>query len=94
MFRSLLRRLVIGLILQSAAATSLQAQTTDDLFNDSAVQTLEIAIHSRDWDTLRANFTSNDFYPADVTWNGLRVRNVGIRRADSAAEVASSPASK
>ena len=79
MFRSLLRRLVIGLILQSAAATSLQAQTTDDLFNDSAVQTLEIAIHSRDWDTLRATFTSNDFYPADVTWNGLRVRNVGIR---------------
>ena len=25
------------------------------------------------------NFTSNDFYPADVTWNGMRVRNVGIR---------------
>ena len=79
MFRPLLRRLVIGLILQSAAATSVQAQTTDDLFNEGVVQTLEITIHSRDWDTLRANFTSNDFYPADVTWNGLRVRNVGIR---------------
>ena len=57
----------------------MQAQTTDDLFNESVVQTLEITIHSRDWETLRANFTSNDFYPADVTWNGLRVRNVGIR---------------
>jgi spore coat protein CotH len=56
-----------------------QAQTADDLFNESVVQTLEIAIHTRDWEALRVNFTSNDFYPADVTWNGLRVRNVGVR---------------
>src|SRR5262245_36317717 len=79
MFRPLLRRLVIGLVLQSAVSMSVQAQTTDDLFNEGVVQTLEITIHSRDWDTLRANFTANTFYPADVTWNGLRVRNVGIR---------------
>jgi spore coat protein CotH len=79
MVQTFLRRLVIGLLLQSAAAASVHAQTTDDLFNEGSVQTLEITMHSRDWDTLRANFTSNDFYPADVTWNGLRVRNVGIR---------------
>jgi spore coat protein H len=79
MFKPLLRRIVIGLLLQSAAATSVQAQTTDDLFDERIVQTLEIAIHSRDWETLRVNFTSNDFYPADVTWNGIRVRNVGVR---------------
>ena len=69
----------MGLVLLSAAVTSVRAQTTDDLFNEHVVQTLEITIHARDWDTLRANFTSNDFYPADVTWNGLRARNVGIR---------------
>jgi spore coat protein CotH len=79
MFKPLLRRLVIGLLLQSAAATSVHAQTADDLFNESVVHTLEISIHSRDWETLRANFTSNDFYPADVTWNGIRGRNVGVR---------------
>jgi spore coat protein CotH len=79
MLKHMLRRLVIGVMLQSAAATSVQAQSSDDLFNEGVVQTLEITIHSRDWETLRANFTSNDFYPADVTWNGLRVRNVGIR---------------
>src|SRR6185503_4325475 len=27
----------------------------------------------------RANFTLNDYYPADVAWNGLRARNVGVR---------------
>jgi len=79
MLKQVLRRCVIGLILQSAAATTVQAQTSDDLFNENVVQTLQITIHSRDWETLRSNFTSNDFYPADVTWNGIRVRNVGIR---------------
>jgi spore coat protein CotH len=78
MFRSLLGHFLIGLFLL-IAATSAQAQTADDLFNESVMQTLEITIPSRDWDTLRVNFTSNDFYPADVAWNGVRVRNVGIR---------------
>jgi len=55
------------------------AQTADDLFNGAELQPLQITMHERDWDSLRANFTSNDFYPADVTWNGLRVRNVGVR---------------
>jgi spore coat protein CotH len=79
MVKQVLRRLVIGVILQSFAATSVQAQTTDDLFDESTVQTLQISMNSRDWESLRTNFTSNDFYPADVTWNGLRVRNVGVR---------------
>jgi spore coat protein CotH len=79
MVKQVLRRLVIGMMLQSFAATSVQAQTTDDLFDESIVQTLQISMNTRDWDSLRANFTRNDFYPADVTWNGMRVRNVGIR---------------
>jgi spore coat protein CotH len=79
MFTPVLRGLVIAVVLQSAAAAAVHAQTADDLFNDSVVQTLQITIHTRDWDTLRANFTSNDWYPVDMTWNGIRVRNVGIR---------------
>jgi spore coat protein CotH len=74
------RRLVFGLlVLIAGAIPPAFAQTADDLFNESVVHRLDITIHWRDWDTLRANFTINDFYPADVTWNGLRVRNVGIR---------------
>jgi spore coat protein CotH len=60
-------------------APPLLGQTADDLFNGALLQSLQLTMHSRDWDSLRANFTSNDFYPADVTWNGLRVRNVGVR---------------
>jgi spore coat protein CotH len=75
------RLFAIGLTIAAlaGAAVPASAQSSDDLFNESAVQTLQITMHSRDWETLRANFTSNDFYPADVAWNGLRARNVGIR---------------
>jgi spore coat protein H len=60
-------------------APALLGQTADDLFNGAVLQSVQLTIHSRDWDSLHTNFTSNDFYPADVTWNGLRVRNVGVR---------------
>lgn len=55
------------------------AQTAAELFDDSQLHTLEIVIHTRDWADLRAHFDQNDHYPADITWNGLRMRNVGVR---------------
>jgi spore coat protein CotH len=73
-------RLAVGVaLLLSALEPPASAQTADDLFNDSVVHTLHIAMHSHDWESLRVNFTSNEFYPADVTWSGLRARNVGVR---------------
>lgn len=72
------------MVLVAAAAVAalparVRAQTTDDLLSGAALQTLQVTMHARDWESLRAHFTSNDYYPADVAWNGLRVRNVGIR---------------
>ncbi|HEV8394747.1 MAG TPA: CotH kinase family protein [Vicinamibacterales bacterium] len=55
------------------------AQTQADLFDDTALHTVEIVMHSRDWSDLHANFRSNDHYPCDVIWNGLRMRNVAVR---------------
>lgn len=61
------------------AAPPAWAQTAAELFDDSRLHTLEIVIHSRDWADLRANFDQNDDYPADVSWNGHRMRNVRVR---------------
>ena len=61
------------------AAPPASAQTAADLFDDSRLHTLEIVIHSRDWEDLRRNFDQNDDYPADITWNGQRMRNVRVR---------------
>jgi spore coat protein CotH len=60
-------------------AVSSSAQTASNLFDDNVLHTLQIAIHSRDWDRLRSNYLENDYYPADVTWNGIRVSNAGVR---------------
>ena len=39
---------------------------------------------SRDWQTLKARAAENTYYPADLTWNGVTVRNIGIRSRGSA----------
>ena len=81
MNRLLVLVLRIGLLALAilGAAAPLSAQTSDDLFNDQAVQTLSLTVHSSDWDNLHSNVFSNDFYPCDLVWNGIRMRNVGIR---------------
>jgi len=40
---------------------------------------VRIVMSSRDWQTLKARAAENTYYPADLTWNGVTVRNIGIR---------------
>jgi len=60
-------------------ATPASAQTSDDLFNPQALQKVELWMHSADWDKLKQNFQENTYYPADMTWSGMTVYNIGIR---------------
>ena len=62
-----------------AASTQVQAQTSDDLFSQQEIQRIDLFVHSADWAKLRAEFQTNTYYPADFTWNGQTVRNIGIR---------------
>ncbi|MFN2446625.1 MAG: CotH kinase family protein [Vicinamibacterales bacterium] len=55
------------------------AQTTGDLFNGDVLHRVELWLHSQDWEKLKQNFQENTYYPADFTWNGITVRNAGIR---------------
>ena len=68
--------LVMLALLVSVSAT---AQTQDDLFNPEVLQRVELWLNASDWAKLKSAFQENTYYPADVTWNGLTVRNVGIR---------------
>jgi spore coat protein CotH len=67
----------IGLLL--AGAGRAMAQTADDLFDTNAIQEIRLSVNSRDLKTLKANFQLNTYYPADLTWKNIKVRNVGIR---------------
>ena len=69
--------LVFGAVL--AVSTQVTAQSSDDLFSRTEIQRIDIWLHSSDWDKLRAEFQTNTYYPADFTWNGQTVYNVGIR---------------
>ena len=68
-----------ALLLACACASAVSAQTVDDFFNPAVVHRVDLLVNSRDWSALTANFDQNTYYPADVTWNGVTVRNVGIR---------------
>lgn len=53
--------------------------TANDFFDATAIQTLNLTLHSRDWTDLHERVTSNDYYPLDLEWRGIRVRNAGVR---------------
>lgn len=75
----MLRRLIAAAVFTLALASTAAAQTTDDLFNPEVLQRIDLWLNSSDWSKLRQNFQENTYYPADLTWNGQTVRNVGIR---------------
>ena len=40
---------------------------------------MRLSIHSRDLWLLRAHYGENTYYPADLVWRNIRVRNIGVR---------------
>jgi len=52
---------------------------TAGFFNDDVVQEVRLTLNSKDWSALKADFGSNTFYPSQLTWQGITVKNVGIR---------------
>lgn len=63
----------------AGAQTDGSDPTADQLFDSQVLHRVDLLVHSGDWTKLKANFLENEYYPADLTWNGQTVRNVGIR---------------
>jgi spore coat protein CotH len=64
---------------------------SDALFNDTVLHEVRLDINSRDWQTLKDNYLTNEYYPCDFRWNGQVVRNVGIRSRGQASRSATKP---
>ena len=62
-----------------AVATPVGAQTQDDFFDDSVLHDIRLTLSSRDWQTLKARALEDTYYPADLRWRGITIRNIGIR---------------
>jgi spore coat protein CotH len=72
------------MVLCSAPTSDLTAQTADDLFATDALQEIRLFISSRDLQQLRAHYDENTYYPADLQWKDLRLRNIAVRSRGSA----------
>lgn len=73
------RRSIVLAALLVAAPVAALAQTTDDFFNPAVIHRIDLWVNSDDWEKLKQNFQENTYYPADFVWNGLTVRNTGVR---------------
>ena len=61
-------------------APQLVAQSqVDTLLDGGSLQDLWVHVNARDWEDLHTHFQENTYYPADVEWQGTRVRNAAIR---------------
>lgn len=56
-----------------------ESPAADDLFDGDQLHDIWIRINARDLAQLRDNYLENTYYPCDVEWNGITVRNAGIR---------------
>jgi spore coat protein CotH len=65
--------------------------TAADLFNSEVIQRIELSVNSADWEKLKENFQENEYYPAFLMWNGMTVRNVGIRSRGLGSRSATKP---
>ena len=71
--------------------TLLPTLPSDALFNDTVLHDVRLNINAKDWQTLKDNYLTNDYYPCDMRWNGQLVRNVGIRSRGQASRSATKP---
>lgn len=53
--------------------------TSDDFFSPLVLHRIDLLMNSKDWEKLKVNYQTNEYYPADVKWNTTTVRNVGVR---------------
>ena len=65
------------------AAAPAAAQSADEVFVQDGLPDLRLFVHSTDLEQLRDNYQANTYYPADLEFRGVRLRNVGIRSRGS-----------
>ncbi len=81
------RSLVVSLLVcasLTSAPTAAWSQgglplTPDALLDGSALNDIWLRINAKDWEQLHADYREGTYYPADVEWQGVRVRNSGVR---------------
>ncbi len=77
-----------------SGSARISGATSADLFDSSVLRRVDLYLHSSDWEKLKQNFQDNEYYPADLTWNGETVRNTGVRSRGVASRSGTKPSLK
>jgi CotH kinase protein len=70
---------LLGPIRPAAQSPEPPPDPTAGFFNDDVIQEVRLTLNSKDWSALKENFGSNTYYPCQLTWQGITLKNVGIR---------------
>ena len=62
-----------------AADTTPPPDPSNPFFDDSSVQTINLTINSRDWQSLKDHYLDNTYYQCDMKWKTTTVRGIAIR---------------
>src|SRR4051812_9009190 len=71
--------LALAVAILTVRTPRVRAEGAAELFDPQILQRIDIDMHTADWAKLKQDFESDDYYPADVTWNGIKVYNTGVR---------------
>jgi spore coat protein H len=71
--------IALGLLAALPHPVHAQATSSDAIFDDTTLHRIDLWVNSRDWFFLKANYQTNEYYPANLRWKGQTVQNVGIR---------------
>jgi hypothetical protein len=69
----------LTLAIVALVSSAARAQTADQFFDAGVLHDVRLYIHTADWQQLQAHAFEHTYYPSDVVWGDVRVRNVGIR---------------
>lgn len=83
--------LAVALCSLAVRGPSLRAQTAGELFDPRILHRLDIDLHTADWAKLKQDYRANDYYPADLSWNGIKAYNAGVRSRGVASRNANKP---
>lgn len=98
-----MRRALTALVLSLLALGPLTAQSrpgllgpaaADALFDDAVLHDITLTVNTQDWQTLKARYLENTYYPADFRWRDNVVRNVGIKSRGSGSRSGTKPGLK
>ena len=79
---AVLALVVFGAIAASGAAPP-AVLTSDDFFDQSVLHDIRLVMKQADWETLKAHYLEDTYYPADMQWRDQTVAIVGVRARGS-----------